>query len=111
MLRRHGLVLLSGLLLSALVTRADAAPAEPDEVTAFARLGPIVLHGSERDALTTGAGAFDIGASHTSPAANIEYRFGRKLFFIGPSYGLVANTDGGLVGYVNAYIDLSYREL
>jgi lipid A 3-O-deacylase len=109
--RRHGLVPLCCLLLSLLRAGADRAAAEPAESTAFARLGPIVLHGSERDALTTGVGAFDIGASHTSPAANLEYRFGRKLFFIGPSYGLVANTDGGLVGYVNAYLDLSYREL
>ncbi|HSA80007.1 MAG TPA: acyloxyacyl hydrolase, partial [Geminicoccaceae bacterium] len=110
MLRRHGLVPLCGLLLLALVTRAEAASAEPVEPNVFARLGPIALHGSEPDALTLGLGAFDIGETHTSPAANLEYRFGRKLFFIGPSYGLVANTDGGLLGYVNAYIDLSYRD-
>ena len=100
--RRHGLVPLCGLLLSLLLAGADGAAAEPAESTAFARLGPIVLHGSERDALKLGLGAFDVGYSQTSPAANLEYRFGRKLFFVGPSYGLVANTDGGLLGYVNA---------
>jgi hypothetical protein len=109
--RRHGLVPLCGLLLAAWLTPADAASAEPVEPTVFARLGPIALHGSEPDALTIGLGAFDIGQSHTSPAANLEYRFGRKLWFVGPSYGLVGNTDGGLLGYVGAYIDLSYRDV
>ena len=111
MSRRHGLIALCGLLFAVLVIRVDAAFAETVEPTVFARLGPVVLHGNEADALTVGLGAFDIGATHTSPAANGEYRFGRKLFFIGPSYGLVANTDGGLVGYVNAYMDLSYRDV
>ena len=47
----------------------------------------------------------------TSPAGTVEYRFGRKLFFIGPSYGLLANTDKALMGYVGAYLDASYGNL
>ena len=98
--RRYGFVPLCGLLLAVWLTHADAASAERVEPTVFARLGPLALHGNEPDALTLGLGAFDIGQSHTSAAANLEYRFGRKLYFVGPSYGLVGNMDGGLLGYV-----------
>jgi lipid A 3-O-deacylase len=94
--------LLGILSVASVVARAD----EPGTV-AFARLGPIVIHGNEQDQFLLGVGAFDVG-DVTSPAGTIEYRFGRKLFVVGFTLGLVANTDGGLFGYVGAYTDLSY---
>jgi lipid A 3-O-deacylase len=96
-------------LLAALSVTSGAARADAPGTTAFARLGPIVIHGNEADNLLLGAGVFDL-RDETSPAGTIEYRFGRKVFVVGFSLGLVANTRGGLFGYVGAYGDLSYRK-
>lgn len=70
--------------------------------------GPIALHGDEADTLTLGAGAWDFDDQETSAAGTIEYRLGRKLFFLGPGIGLVANTDGGVFGYIGAYFEVSW---
>jgi hypothetical protein len=70
-------------------------------------IGPLVVEGAEADALTLGAGAFDLSEDRTSAAGTFEYRFGRKLWFLGAGLGLVANSDGGVVGYGGVYMDLS----
>jgi hypothetical protein len=93
--------------LGALSVASNGADSDEPGTTAFARLGPIVIHGNEADNLLLGAGAFDL-RDETSPAGTIEYRFGRKLFVVGLSVGLVGNTRGGLYGYAGAYADLSY---
>jgi lipid A 3-O-deacylase len=85
-----------------------AARADAPGTTAFARFGPFLIHGNEADTLLLGAGAFDL-RDERSPAGTIEYRFGRKVFVAGFSLGLVANTRGGLYGYVGLYGDLSYK--
>jgi hypothetical protein len=100
---RHLLALPS---LVALLVAAEATHADEPGTTAFARLGPIVVHGNEADTLLLGAGAWDL-RDETAPAGTIEYRFGRKVFVAGFSLGLVANTDGGLFGYAGLYSDLS----
>jgi hypothetical protein len=97
------------ILLFPLVCADLACAAEPG-TTAFAQLGPIVVHGNEADNLMVGAGVFDL-RDETSAAGTIEYRFGRKVFVVGPTLGLVANTDGGLFGYVGAYGELSYKKI
>lgn len=84
-----------------------AAGADAGDTTAFARLGPIVVHGNEADNLLLGAGVFDL-RDEPSGAGMVEYRFGRKVFVIGPALGLLVNADGGLFGYVGVYSDLSY---
>jgi lipid A 3-O-deacylase len=88
----------------------DLVRADAPGPTAFARIGPVVVHGNETDNLLLGAGVFDV-RHHASAAGTIEYRFGRKVFVVGPTLGLMANTDGGLLGYVGAYCDLSYKKL
>ena len=95
-------------LLAVLAAASGAARADEPGTTAFASLGPIVVHGDEADNLLVGVGAWDV-RDVTSPAGTVEYRFGRKIFVIGFSLGLVANTDGGLYGYTGAYMDLSYK--
>jgi lipid A 3-O-deacylase len=106
---RHPLVatLLCSLaaLLDPDLVRAD----EPVE-TAFARLGPIVVHGNEADTLLLGAGVFDL-RHDSSAAGTIEYRLGRKVLLFGLTLGLVANTEGALFGYIGVYSDLSYKKL
>jgi lipid A 3-O-deacylase len=101
--------LLTTALFFSLVGRDLASAAEPG-TTAFAELGPIVVHGNEADNLLLGLGVFDL-RDDTSPAGTVEYRFGRKVFVVGFSLGLMANTDGGLFGYVGAYSDLSYKKI
>ena len=83
------------------------AVAEERPITPFLELGPVVLHGSEADLAMLGLGAFDPFDNWTSAAATLEYRFGRKLFFIGPALGGMANAEGGLFGYFGLYFDLS----
>ncbi|MGH6943958.1 MAG: acyloxyacyl hydrolase [Geminicoccaceae bacterium] len=94
-----------------LAHRAPLARAEEAPVTKFATLGPIVVHGSEKDALQLGVGYFDAFDDFSAPGANVEYRFGRKLLFIGPALGLLANTDGGVFGYFGIYADLSIANI
>lgn len=85
--------------------------AADDGAGAFARIGPLVVHGRGADLLHVGLGAFDVFDDHTAAAAEIQYRLGRKLWFIGPAVGLVGNTDGGLYGYVGLYADVSIGRL
>jgi lipid A 3-O-deacylase len=101
--------LVTTALFFSLVGHNLACAAEPG-TTAFAQLGPIVVHGNEEDNLLLGLGVFDL-RDDTSPAGTIEYRFGRKVFVLGLSLGLMANTDGGLFGYVGTYGDLSYKRI
>lgn len=101
--------LLALALLGALSVAASAARADEPGTTAFTRFGPVVVHGNESDNLMLGAGVFDL-RHNSSAAGTIEYRFGRKVFVVGLSLGLMANTDGGLFGYVGAYGDLSYKK-
>ena len=89
---------------------AGAACADGADTTAFGHIGPIVVHGSEADNLLLGGGVFDL-RHDPSGAGTVEYRFGRKAFVLGLALGLMANTDGGLFGYVGAYIDQSYRKI
>jgi lipid A 3-O-deacylase len=106
-LRRVLALALLGMTLSAMATAAHAGGAD---TTAFARLGPIVVHGKEADHLLLGAGVFDL-RDDPSGAGTVEYRFGRKVFVVGLALGLMTNTDGGLFGYVGAYGDLSYKKI
>jgi hypothetical protein len=95
---------LLALLAWSAVTTA-AAGERP--ITPFVELGPLVLHGNEADALMQGLGVFDPFDNRTSAAATVEYRLGRKLFFIGPAIGGMANAEGGLFAYFGLYLDFS----
>jgi lipid A 3-O-deacylase len=88
--------------------RPDEAPNQLTEINGFQRLGPLTLHGNEADTLTLGVGVFDY-RHNTLAAGTVEYRFGRKLFFLGLALGMLGNTSGGFMGYAGAYADLSYR--
>ena len=112
-LRVCGVRLLAPAVVGLLALVSAPAPALPDEpgTTEFARLGPIVLHGSEADHLSLGAGVFDFRRDSAAAAGTVEYRFGRKLFMIGPALGVMATTDGSLFGYASVYADLSYGNL
>jgi lipid A 3-O-deacylase len=108
MIRRATLALSS--LLAFLGPNDPAVSAEGHEV-AF-RLGPVEVLGDEPSYAELGVGVFDVfafqGERATSAAANIQLRWGRKAWCIGPAIGLMANTDGGVFGYGGIYADLTY---
>ncbi|QBQ55308.1 acyloxyacyl hydrolase [Nitrosococcus wardiae] len=74
-------------------------------------IGDIEFLGNEPSYLDLGAGAFNFNDDETSAAGYIEYRYGKKLLFIGPVIGLMANTDGGVFGYGGIYANLKYQKL
>ena len=76
-----------------------------------ARLGPIELLGDGPSYAEASLGAFnalDMDDHGASAAGQIQLRWGRKLYFIGPAIGLMGNTDGGAFGYAGIYSDLAY---
>lgn len=79
----------------------------------FARLGAVKVLGDTGDALELGGGVFnfDNGEAGSSAAVKLEYRFGRKLGFVGPALGVVANGDSGLLGYGGLYGDIALGRL
>jgi lipid A 3-O-deacylase len=99
------------LLFGGLLACSGLAGAHAEErpTTPYFTLGPVVVHGDEADALTLGLGVFDPfkKVNDEAAAATLEYRLGRKLFVIGPAIGGMANTDGGLFGYLGLYGDIS----
>jgi hypothetical protein len=106
MRRAGGLILVLCVLLSG--SHPSGAGSPPGGA---ARLGALTLQGDQADLLSAGLGAFDFADQGTAAAAAVEYRLGRKLWLFGPSVGLVANSDGGVLGYLCAYVDLSWRHL
>jgi len=61
--------------------------------------------------LEVGAGVYDIlgdHGNHETFAANAEFHFGEKLFFIGPAIGVIADAHGGGMVYAGLYSDLPF---
>jgi hypothetical protein len=70
----------------------------------------VELRGDDRSRLTLGAGAYYIfpeNNSNSSAAFVAEYRFGRKLWYLGPALGVMANTDGAVNPYFGLYSDIA----
>lgn len=97
------------LLLVLMPPQSWAAPA--------AQLGPVSILGEEPNQLVLGLGAFNFDlrgpARYDARAAEAlgEFRFGSKLYGIGPLVGMMVNTRGGLMGYGGFYTSFRYRHL
>lgn len=102
-------------LLCILLCSLFIAPGTPvrAEDQVFSRLGPVRVIGDSNSALEFGGGVFnyDNGESGSSAAVKIEYRFGRKLGFIGPALGVVVNEESGVYGYGGLYGDIALWRL
>ncbi|MGK9449763.1 acyloxyacyl hydrolase [Acidithiobacillus caldus] len=48
------------------------------------------------------------GPNPRIPELNVEYQSASKLFGIGALYGLMVNTDGGIMGYTGFYSDIAW---
>ena len=105
---------LKASLLAALMAVASAQACAEASRDVFHRLGPIEVLGDTASYADIGVGAFDVfgeGDGRTSGAAQVQLRWGRKLYFIGPVIGLMANTDQGMFGYGGVYADLAYGDV
>ena len=97
-------------LLAAVSMLASEARAFADD-SRF-RLGPFALFADQVSFLSVGAGAFDVAreqkalSAGTLAAGDLQLRFGRKLLYCGPLFGILANHRGGLFGYGGAYFDV-----
>lgn len=112
--------------LIAVLTIALAAPlavmdgaAAQDTPAAF-RLGGLEFLGGGPDHLQVGAGLFNViptddleegvRNSNVLGEARLEYRFGEKLWSVGPMLGFLLNSKGGLFGYGALYTDIRYGD-
>jgi hypothetical protein len=103
----------AGLIGALIAFWPSAQAAAENQREVFQRLGPIEILGDAPSYAEVGLGAFDLftdrdGSAERSGVAQIQLRWGRKLYLIGPVIGLMGNTDGGVFGYGGIYADLAY---
>lgn len=91
------------LLISALALLLLALPSAP--VLAG---GGTHLVGDGPHYLNLAVGSFEAFDDRDDAlAGQVEFRFGRKLLYLGPLFGVLANADGGAIGYAGIYLDLA----
>jgi hypothetical protein len=76
-------------------------------------LGMTVL-GAESSYLDLGAGVFDVPIHRgavTTGEGRIEFRYGEKLFYIGPAVGVLVNGKGGVYGYGGVHSDIAFDRI
>ncbi|MBU2848259.1 acyloxyacyl hydrolase, partial [Acidithiobacillus ferriphilus] len=89
-------------------------------VTGSAQAGDTGLHVIQGGPayFSAGIGAFNAagvkpGPGHrgnaTLPELDLEYQSASKLFGIGALWGIVANTNGGFMGYTGLYSDVAWN--
>jgi hypothetical protein len=74
------------------------------------QLGPVQVLGAEPSRVDLGVGAEDVVGTHDShqvAGADAQYEFGQKLFFLGPTVGVIANQHGGGMVYAALYTDIA----
>ena len=75
-------------------------------VLALAAPGPAAAQ--EPDFLAFSAGGFDVNDNETAAEVLFEYRWDKKLVFVGRTVGLMVNSDGGVYGYGGLTLDLFF---
>lgn len=97
------------LALAGLFCVSAALPAKADQSATL--FGPITLVGAEPDYLDLAAGGYAVLGNHERNqtfGGRAEFRFGDKLFDIGPAVGVVGDARGGFDTFVAAYSDISF---
>jgi hypothetical protein len=110
--RLRNAALTGALIALSLSTQAVAQ----NQRNVFHRLGPLEILGEAPSYAEVGLGVFDVfaerdGSGERSGAAQLQLRWGRKLYFIGPVVGLLGNTDSGVFGYGGIYADLAFGNI
>jgi lipid A 3-O-deacylase len=96
-------------LAAALLCGLGAGGAAADTGSTPLRIGSAQLAGDEASYLDLGVGSFGSGAGHLAPDSaegRVELGYGKKLFYLGPAFGFLANTNGGVFGYGGLYADV-----
>jgi lipid A 3-O-deacylase len=73
------------------------------------RLTPLQLQTGAPSYLEVAAGVYDIignGHRNQTAGASLEYRFGRKFYYVGPAVGIIGELNGGGMVYVGFYGDI-----
>jgi hypothetical protein len=95
------------ILICVLLGLAVVAPAAAENGR-----GAVKVLGDGPDQLNIGLGFFDFDGRSDSPAAGrIEWRFGRKKYYLGPVLGILVNDDGGLFAFGGLHLDIAWRQL
>ena len=98
---------LAAVLLATPAGASSVGEEIPNLGTVIYNEGKVELIGGKGpDVINISAGVFDF--AKTDPASvegRLEYRWGQKLWVFGPAAGVLANTDGGVFGYVGTYLD------
>ncbi len=93
------------ILLCVLLGLAVVAPAAAEN-----RRRAVEVLGDGPDQLNIGLGFFNYDGGHSQAAGRIEWRFGRKKYYLGPVLGILANDDGGVFGYGGLHLDIAWRQ-
>jgi lipid A 3-O-deacylase len=97
--------------IALLVLAATALGGPVAEAQSASERNGFAILGSGPSYLDLAAGAFDIPIHHgavTTAEGRVEFRFGEKLFDIGPAAGLLVNAKGGVYGYGGFYGDFAF---
>lgn len=79
-------------------------------------LGPLEVMASDEDVIEVGMGLFNVfrdrdGTNNEGAgAANVEYRPGKRFYYIGFALGAMATVDGGAFVYVGNYADIRFAQ-
>ncbi|MDH3316794.1 MAG: acyloxyacyl hydrolase [Gammaproteobacteria bacterium] len=110
MINKKTLIFLATILIAGAYKAAQADQSQP------LALGPLEVLPSGNGMLMIGVGGFDalwprdsVG-NGTSALLNVEYRFGKKLFYLGLVTGVLVNSDSGGFVYVGNYVDIRYKK-
>jgi len=97
------------VIATALIFRIADPVSAADFAKPYHRFGPVEIHGDGPNYIQAGFGAFHVNShgSDVSGAGGVEARIGKKLLFMGPALGFLANGDGGFFGYGGVYSDFS----
>jgi hypothetical protein len=80
-------------------------------------LGPLEILPSGKSRLMIGGGSFNVLAGggqtedRTAAMLNLEYRFGKKISFLGFAVGGLVTSDSGGFVYVGNYADIRYKRI
>lgn len=102
-------------LLAALVLFTAAFSVSWADQTRPLSLGRFEVLPSGKGMLLGGAGEFnafrqrDAGGNGASALLNLEYQFGKKIFYIGFAAGGLVNSDGGSFVYLGNFADIRYK--
>ncbi len=78
-------------------------------------LGPFEVLPSGEERFVVGAGGFntfrqrDPEGDGASAVLNLEYHFGKKIYYLGFAIGGLVNSDGGSFVYLGNYADIRYK--